>query len=321
VGLGIGGSGVFGLGFEAVYGTRVNATKFIPIRSESLTDNEDKQVLSPIRGVPTASHVKRGYKVVEGDVEFEITSDSIIYFLYLARCAIAKTGAGPYVYTFTPAATPFPTTAAGANTRKSGSLYVERGGQAFYYVGMNTTSFTFGIDNGDLIGTAHLMGLSLDTAQAPIAPTYSAFAPFGPGDIAISIPNAAPRVDIDTFSIQINDNGESLNRIRQGGAAVRGPSYIKWGEREVGGSYDYDFNTLDEYNAFNNNDFRTLRMNANHGAADIVQVDLANIISTTGGAINLGGMGDLVRSTIDFRAIYQGAAEYTIAVTTAESIT
>jgi hypothetical protein len=314
--LGIGGSGVVGLGFETTYGTYAAPTKWIPVRSESLTDTEDKQILAPIKGVAVASHVKRGYKVIEGDLEFEVTSDLLPYILYCARMTPLKSGAGPYVYTFTPNSSVLPTTAAGTGNRKTASLYIERAGEQFAYIGSSVTSISFSIDAGDLIATAHWMGLELDTTVAPVAASYGTWAPFGPGDIAVSIPNNAARSDIDTFSIEINDNGEALNRIKAG---ERGPTYIKWGEREVGGSFDHDFQDMSEYDAFNNNDYRTMRVLASHGASDSVQIDLANIMSTSY-PVNLSALGDLVRASVDYRAVYQGSNEYTIVCTTAENI-
>lgn len=317
-GLGIGGSGLLGLAFEAVYGTWVPPTKFIPIRSESLTHSEDKQILTPIRGLATASKVKRGYTVEEGDIEFEVTSDVLIYFLYAARTAIAKTGAAaPFEYVFTPVAVVLPTTAVGAATRKTLSIYIERAGEVFAYSGCTVTSVAFTIDNGDLICTAHVVGRDIDVTKAPVAPTFAAWNPFGPGTISFELPTGTARVDVDTFTITIDDGGEALNRIRGGGA--RGPSYIRWGERVVSGTFDHDFLDLAEYNSFVNNSARGLTVVAEHAADDRVEVRLSSL-HTNGYPINLGGLGDLVRATVDFRAVYGGTNEYTITVDTTESV-
>ena len=87
---------------------------------------------------------------------------------------------------------------------------VERAGQPFVYVGSSVTSVSFTIDNGDLICTAHWMGLDLDIDEVATAPTFSTWTPFGPGDIAISIPNNTPRNDIDNFSIEKQVEGENI---------------------------------------------------------------------------------------------------------------
>lgn len=317
--LGIAGSGLIGLGFETTYGTYAAPTKFVPVRSESLTDSEDKQVLAPIRGLAVASKVKRGYKIIEGDIEFEVTSDVLPYFLYLARTTPARTGASaPYTYTFVPTSVVLPTTASGVTNRKTASIYVERAGQVFAYVGCSVTSVAFSFDNGDLICTVHVMGLELETGESAVAATFDTWTPFGPGDIAIEIPDDTARVDIDTMTVTIQDNGEALNRIKNTG---RGPSYIKWGEREVSGTFDHDFSDMTEYNAFNNNSSRSMEILASHGASDEVSIALSSVITTSYPVTLSGALGDLVRASVDFRAVYSGSSEYTITIKTDEDVT
>lgn len=314
----LGGAGLLGVAFETVYGTYIAPTKWIPIRSESLTHNEEKQVLGPIRGLAVASKVKRGYTIEDGDIEFEVTSDTLLYFLYASRMAITKSVApAPFTYNFTPVSVVQPTTGAGAALRKTLSIYIERGGEVFAYLGCSVTSLSFTIDNGDLICTAHVMGLTLDTGQAPVASSFPAWNPFGPGTIGIELPSATERIDIDTFSIDINDGGEALNRVKMGS---RGPSYVRWGEREVTGSFDHDFLDMTEYNAFNDNTSREMIVVAeNDPADDRVQLTLRGLI-TDSYPINLGGLGDLVRASVSFRSVYNGSPEYEFEILSNESI-
>lgn len=315
----MGGAGIFGLSFEAVYGTYVAPTKWIPIRSESVTHTEDKQILRPIRGLAVASKVKRGYTVEEGDIEFEVTSTNLLYMLYASRVAITKSAGPPYTYNFVPVSVVQPTTGAGAAVRKSLTIQIERGGEVFAYTGCTVTSLSFTIDSGDLICTAHVMGLALDTAQAAVSPTFPAWNPFGPGTIGIELPvGGGARIDIDTFSIEINDGGEALNRIKQGS---RGPSYIRWGEREVSGSFEHDFSDLTEYDAFNDNTSRDMAVTATNDAlSDQVEITLRSLITNTY-PINLGDIGGLVRATVDFRSVYNGSPEYEIEIKSTVSIT
>jgi hypothetical protein len=316
--LGMGGSGILGVGFETTYGTYATPTKFIPIRSESLTQTEDKQVLAPIRGLAVASHMKRGYTIVEGDIEFECTADVLPYFLYAARMLPVKAGTTPnFTYTFTPVSDVLPTTAAGAATRKTLTIHIERATQVFAYLGCSVTNVSFTIDNGDLICTVHVMGLDLDTTESAATPTFATWTPYGPGDISIELPTGTERVDIDTFNIDIQDNGEALNRIKGGGA--RGPSYIRWGEREVSGSFDHDFLNLDELDAWRDNDSRAFKVIATHAVNDEVNITLSDLKTQTY-PINLGGLSDLVRATVDFRALYGGTSEYTIVSKTSADI-
>lgn len=315
----MGGAGVLGVAFEAVYGTFVPPTKFIPIRSESLTHNEDKQVLTPIRGLAVASKVKRGYTVVEGDIEFEVTSDTLIYFLYAARTTPSRVGvAAPFTYNFVPSSVVQPTTAAGEATRKTLSVYIDRGGEEFTYVGCSVGQISFTIDNGDLICTASVVGLDLETDNGATVPAYDAWEPFGPGQIGVELPTGTPRTDMDTFTINIQDNAEALNRIKQGS---RSPTYVRWGEREVSGTFDHDFLNLSEYNAFINNTSREWTILATHDANnDQVEITLRGTL-LTGYPVNLSSLSDLIRASVDFRSVYNGAPEYEIEVKTNEDVT
>lgn len=318
--LGIGGAGILGVSFEAVYGTYVAPDKFIPVRSESLTHTEDKQFLSPIRGLASPSYVKRGYTREEGDIQFEVTSDILIYFLYAARTTPSRVGASaPYTYTFIPASVVQPTTEATASTRKTLSIYILRAGEVFAYTGCTVTSLSFTIDNGDLICTAHVMGLAIDVTKGVTASAYDAWVPFGPGDIGIELPSATERIDIDTFTIEINDNGEALNRVQGGGE--RGPSYVRWGERGVTGSFEHDFLDLSEFTAFDSNTSRVMIITASHSAVnDQVKLTLNNLYTTTY-PVNLPGLGDLVRASVDLTAMGGGSSQYEFEIITNEAAT
>lgn len=285
--------------------------------------NEDVQYLSPIRGVASVSGFKRGYFQAEGDVEMEVTADLLPYFLYAARMTPTKTGVGPYTYDFVPADVVLPTTGVGASARKTLSIYVDRAEQPFAYTGMSVGSTSFSIDNGNLIVTFSLLGLDVRTAADGItrpSPTFpTTWAPYGPGLVGIELPSGTPRVDIDTFSFDIDDGAESLNRVKMGG---RGPSYIRWGEREVSGSFDHDFLDMTEYNAFINKTNRVFKIIGERNAANDSVTITANSFFTDTYPITLGGIGDLVRASVDFRAIhYNGTAPYSISVKTTENIT
>ena len=127
----VGGAGYLGVGFETTLGTFVAATKWIPIRSESLVVAEDKQYRMNLRGLADRSGALLSYTHVEGDIEFEVNPEFLPYFLYASRCSITKSGSGPYTYVFTPAHVAKTTTAAGTTTRKTLSIIVQRSGERF----------------------------------------------------------------------------------------------------------------------------------------------------------------------------------------------
>ncbi len=319
--LAIGATGVVGVAFESVVGTYVPPTKFMFLESESITWNEDKQYLAPIRGIPGPSALKPGYNQIEGDVTFEVTAEHLLYWLYASRHGITKSGTTPFTYTFVPANVVSPTTAAtGTTTRRTLSVYVERGGQPFGFAGCTVGNISFSIgDNGNLMATMAVLGRSVDTTVAVATPTYSStWLPYGPGKIGLEIPSGTARSDIDTWSLDISHNAESLNRIKVG---TRSPQAIRWGAMETTGSFDQDFNDMVEWNAFINSTVRTMKMIAeNNSTNDHVSVDVAGMISNSY-PISLGSVGDLVRASVDYTAIHNaGNPPYTITVKSAESI-
>ena len=104
---GIGGGGSIGIALEAVAGTYLAPTKFVPVRSESLKFMQEINYTRPIINVAVDPvFAVKGPAHVEGDVEMEITTDTLPYFLHAARMTVVKTGGAPdFVYTYEPAAT------------------------------------------------------------------------------------------------------------------------------------------------------------------------------------------------------------------------
>jgi len=315
----LGGTGILGVAFETTYGTYIAPTKWIPIRSESLTEVEDKIYRTNIRGLADRSGAIQGYTHIEGDIEFEATADNLLYFLYAMRVNVAKTGAGPYVYTYTPAHVASPTTAAGANVRKSLSILAVRTARPFGYLGCNVTRLSIRIDNGLMLCTATIMGITETQQAAPGAPTWPTTPPFGPLHNAIEIPNATARTDIDTFTLDIDDGGEAANRIKTTGG--RGPSFIQWGEREITMSMEHDFDALTDYDTFLNQTIQAIELSGTENATTNKVSFLINATVVDSYQVNLSGLGDLVRASVAYHGIHNTADIYTIVVNSAESIT
>ena len=315
----IGGGGALGIAIEATYGTFIAPTKWIPIRSESLEKQESKIYRENIRGIADRSGAIQGYYHIAGDVTFEVTADVLVYFMYASRVTPAKgaLASGGYPYTFTPAHVASPTTGVGVTLRKTLSVQVNRNQRPFGYTGMSVTQLAFSIDNGLLMCTATLMGLE-EAQQSLGSPTWPTTLAMGPTYNAIELPTASVRTDLDTFSLTINDNGDAQNRIKTTGG--RAPAFIKWGEREVSGSVDADFDTLTDYNAFLAQTIQPIKftsvVDANLNAISIV----LNATDMDSYKVNLGSIGDLVRANIAYHGIYNTTDVYTIVVNTAESI-
>jgi hypothetical protein len=312
----VAGQGVVGVAFETTQNTYLAPTDFIPLRSETLELMEDKYYRLNIRGTADRTGALQGYKHVEGDVEFEVTADQLLRWLYAARVLPAKSGAGPYTYTFTPVGVAKTSTGVGAAVRKTLSISCERSGVVFGYVGCSVTQMVFTVDSGVLIGTFSVFG-SDEASQADLVPTWPTTTPYAPGKVVLEFPDATPRPDVDTFNITINDNGSAANRLN----GTRGAAYITWGEREVTATYDMDFDNVTDYNVYKNQTIQALEILAsNNATTDEVSIKLNNCVVDTY-PVSLSGFGDILRASINMHSIALVTDAYTIVVKSAISIT
>lgn len=315
----IAGIGEFALAFETTYGTFAPPTKFFPIRSESLQKVRDNQYRMNIRGLADRQGPMPSYTHVEGDVEIECTSDVLPYFLYAARVTPSRSGGGPYVYTFEPANVTLPTTESGVTKRKTLSLYVKRAGTIFGYNGCNIGRFQFSVDGSILIATMSVFGIDeQDTSN--VVPDWPSSDPYGAGEVTIDVgpvsSGAVPRVDIETASIEVQDNMVNEQRLKTG----TGPAYNRWGEREVSGSLDMDFADKDEYDHFVARDTMELILHGSHGVGDTVDIAI-NAAAWDAYPVGLSGLGDLVKASVDYHGFYEDQEIYTITVGTDEDVT
>ena len=312
----VAGQGVVGVAFETTQNTYLAPTDFIPLRSETLELMEDKYYRLNIRGTADRTGALQGYKHVEGDVEFEVTADQLLRWMYASRVSIVKTGAGPWTYTFAPVGVAKTSTGVGATVRKTLSVSCERSGVVFGYVGCSVVQHQFTVDGGVLIGTFSVIG-SDEASQADLVPTWPTSIPYAPGKVVLEFPDASPRPDVDTFNITINDNGSPANRLN----GSRGAAYITWGEREVTASYDMDFDNATDYNVFKNQTIQVLEILASNNVTnDEVSLKLNNCVVDTY-PVSLSGFGDILRASINMHSIALVTDAYTMVVKSAVSIT
>lgn len=311
----VGGAGTLGIAFESVLGTYVAPMKYIPIRSESLRVAEDKQYRMNLRGLAGRSGALLSYTHVEGDIEFEVNPEFLPYFLYAARTTPVKSGAGPFVYTFTPAHVAKATTAGGTTTRKTLSALVTRSGNPMGYSGLSVGQLAFTIDAGMLICTASMVGTT-EAAQSAGSPTYTTVPPVSPGQVTLEIPTATVRADADTVSFTINDNLVAANRLN----GLRSAAYQNWGERETTMDYEIDFDALTDYTAFRNGTFRTATLKGIVTPAVEQVIMTLNATAIDDAPVYLAGLGDVNRMAVSMHGFHNSGDEYTIAVTTAENI-
>jgi hypothetical protein len=306
-----------GFGVEAVYGTAVPPTKFFPIRSETLQLMQDVIYRTNIRGVADRSGTVPGNTHVEGDVTFEVSSDVLIYFLYGGRYAMTKTGAmAPYTYTATPTHIAKPYTGAGATSNKTYTMYILRADNPRSYTGVSIGQLAFSLENGLLMCTASMMGMD-ESTQTLTAATFTNLPPYGPGKNSLELPSGTARGDADSWTLTINDNLTPAFRL----SGIRKPSYLTWGEREITSSFEVDYDTLTDYNAFLNQTNQTMHwLSSNSPTTDSVDF-LLNATAIDSYQVNLGSLGDIQRAAASLHGFYGSTDALVATIKTSESIT
>lgn len=337
---GLGASGYLALTFEVSPGTYLPPTTagtiFVPILNESLLYNEDKYYSEAIRNQTVDNDAKNSFYHAEGTVDWEVDAKFLPYFLFIARMAIAKSGAGPYVYTFTPASTgsaPLPgDTVTGVN-RRTASISVIRNGVGFGYGGCVLGGFSFTIENGVLRMSMNVFGLSEETPAGLGSPTWQTPALLGADthQVYVAAAGTAPTwgsnsTDFNGFTLNVNDNPAAQNRIR----ADRKASYISFGKTEVTVDTELDFINKTEYDNFKAVTKRAVKLESVQGAPtttyatatdNAMQAILYNSVYDTY-EVGLGGMTDLIMAGTSMRGLaIAGGSAYSIGVKSSANIT
>jgi Phage tail tube protein len=313
--VGIGGGGFIGVAWEAVPGTYLAPTKYLPILKESLTQTQETQWRRPIRqnvdnlgGVP-------GNATIAGDIEAEALAETCIYFHSASRANGVKTGAGaPWTYTYTP------NTLAVQAATKTLSITVVRNGIVHGYVGCVVSSFKYGIENGMLKVTFSIMGMD-EASQSLPTPAWTALQtqPFGAGEYSIQIPTATPVTNVDTFELTVDDSGAANYRLKSTG---RGPQFINWGERSVTLTIEQDYESRADLDAFKVLTAQSITLQATKAGGEQIAFTLPVAIKDTY-EVGLSGQGELIRASIAYQGTYDSAtsAAYSLVIKSNQSIT
>lgn len=287
--VGIGAAGIVGMAVETVSGTYEAPTFYLPVRSESLNFLNEVQYTRPIMGVADAVHAIEGAQRVEGDLDFEVLPDAIVYLMRGGRVTEVKTGAGPYTYTYTPTAVAEP-----PNTI---SLTVVRNGIVFGYFGCALAGMEFTVDSGVFVCTASVLGRGEDTESAP-TPTWPTMEPAGADAYTISLAGT-PLTRTDNFSWSFDDSAEAVYRL----GVAQQAAYVKYGERTVEASLDMDFETKTEFTNFKAVTAQRLQFDVDWDAGNYVHLD-TKLATMSTNEINLTGQGELVRASISYMGKY-----------------
>ncbi len=307
--VGIGGAGSVGFGNETTQGTYIAPTHFLPVRSESLSFKNEVIYTRPIMGVVDQVHAVEGPQMVEGDIEFEVIEDLLAVLLHCGRNTVAKSGAGPYTYVFTPSP-------AAEAPNETFSFTIVRNGVVFGYTGCVIGGLEFTVDNGLFVCTASILGEG-EASQSDPTEVFPVTPPFGADAYTIEIPTATAVTDVDTFSWSLDDSAEAVYRLGNAQAAA----FVKFGERSVSASVERDFESRADYDAFKAVTAQEIRFLATAGANSIEIFTRSAIKSTY--EVNLSSQGDLVRGQIEYEGKYSfGDSEsYEITIITDEDYT
>lgn len=311
--VGTGAQGHLGVALEAVSGTYVAPTDFVPIESESVDWVQDTIWRRPIRASADIIGAVAGNGRVEGDLSMEAFEHTVARFLYAARTTVTKTGIAPdFTYVFVGSAAAVP--------NRTMSITVVRNGVAFGYTGCVVGSFAFTVEDGLLKFNPTIIGRD-EASQAVPVPTWATGTqnnPYGAGMYKLEIPTATQIFDADGFDFGVDDSAEAQYRLKD---TSRGAQFVSFGERSVTLSLDRDFETRTEYDAFKALTAQGVTLTATKGAANNIALNIPAAIKDTY-EIGLDGQGDLTRASISYNGVLDSAGNaYKITVKTQADIT
>ena len=310
----VAGGGSVAVNLETTQGTYVAPTIFAPITSESLSENRNDPKRMPILGRAVSSGRVKGREHVEGEIVMELLPDIFVYFLVASRWGnnISKAGSAPTVYTANDDAA---VNVKAAN--RSLTIGINRAGIGFAYLGCQVTSFRFFFEDGIAMVAMNIIGRQETSSFSALAVTAPTQTPFAADEVAISIAGTA-RVDLDSFEMSFDDNGEAKFNISGNEAA----DYIKFGEHIAQASFEVDFESKADYGIWVARTVQKVKMVLTKGA-EIVDVEIH------GGfydqfQVNLGDIGSQVRASATIEGAYlltSTAASEIIVTSTALALT
>lgn len=309
---GLSGGGYLALTLETVKGTylppNTAGTIFVPILSSDLKYVENRYFSPQIRQSTEFSDVKQGKYHVEGTVEWEVDPNFLPYFMHCSRHTIAKSGAGPYTYIYTPSTAGASSTAASGNVARTMSLTEVKNGIGFGWGGCVMGGYSFMInDEGILIMRANIIGENQNTPGSLGTPAWAAPALFGADassiytDAAGTAPafGSAAETGFDGYTFEANFNAQAENRI----VSSRAASYISYHQTEITLDTNLDFIDRTEYDNFVATTQKAIRLESLIGGANFaaatsaVRVDINRFAYETYD-IPLSGLADTVKAAV-----------------------
>lgn len=236
-------AGQIGYALESTPGTAVTVTRFLPLVSESISNEEGRLESDAIianRRVLTSDQWKRGDIAISGDVQHELFGKQLGMLFEAMFGTRNTTGAGPYTHTFTPGDLKSMTVQVG-RPDVAGTV------QPFTYAGCKVASWELACTAGEIatVGLS-LVGMTETTATALATATYAtAVKPLVYHEGTVTIGGSSAKVKAITIS---GDNGLDSERRFMGQRTIDEP--LEADLRTYEGSIEIEFNTLTEYNRY-----------------------------------------------------------------------
>jgi hypothetical protein len=311
------GSGIdsqFGFAPESTHGTRVVPATFLEYVSEGLKLRRNRITSKGIKALRrTQGRWRPGKQWVEGPITIELGPQSVGKLLKWAMGAVATTGAGPYVHTFTP----------GTLDDESMTFQLGRPDESgtvrpFDYTGCQCTNWQLSLKVDEFaMFQITTFGQHEDTSQTLATASYpAAWNPFTFLSGSLQLAGSAYEIDEITLT---GDNGLQTNRhVIKSATAERPRQSRESGYRQYGGQLSSDFFNLAAYNRFVSGTEAALVLTLSDGAG--AQLVVTGNVRFDGDTPNVTGPAMLKQPLpFVFTSLTSDAAAITLALTNSDA--
>jgi hypothetical protein len=232
-----------GFAVETTVGTRVAPTRFVEFNSESMRLNIERIEREGLRAGRRLTYGwSPGTRMVEGQLNLDLSANTVGLLFRAAIGSVSTTGASPYVHTFTPGALP-------SLSVQVGRPSVDGVVRPFDYLGCFVRSWELSASANEFAKMQlDFMGRDEVTSNTTATASYSQsnFFTYVHGKLEI----AGSEVCVDSVAVT-GDNGlEGYHQICSTDAGK--PKIKEVARRNYGGTLQADFESLTAYNRYVN---------------------------------------------------------------------
>lgn len=247
-----------GFAVETTAGTRVAPSRFVEFNQESLQLNIER---IERMGLRAGRRMRHGWaadtRQVSGQVNFDLSAETVGVLFRAAIGAVSSTGSAPTVHTFTPGALP-------SMTVQVGKPDVGATVRPFDYIGCRVGSWSLNVQpNRFATMQLDLIGEDEDRSQTLASASYAQSTFFTFANASLEI--ASSEVCVDSVSIT-GDNGlDSYHRTC--GTSAGKPTIREASRRDYGGTLTADFESLTAYERYVNGTEAALTLELDAGTS------------------------------------------------------